>query len=125
MSHELKAFTVYRDFWLIANSSQLIAHHPLLTINTTAARAQPTPEICSLVRRSPRTIRASSTVLAGYNDANVTTMLSGPTRPASRYRALASMSLAPPTSARPAMDWGIRSEILPARAIVTKSATET
>ena len=38
------------------------------------------PAICSALRRSPSTVRASSTVLAGYKEDNVTTMLNGPYR---------------------------------------------
>ena len=57
------------------------------------------PAVCSPLSRSPSTVRASGTVLAGYKEDNVTTMLNGPYRDANSYSGLASMSRTPPATA--------------------------
>src|SRR5438094_6077673 len=72
-----------------------------------------------------RTIRASSTVLAGYSEDSVTTMLSGPCRVASRYRALASMSITPAKMTSAVTCAGIRRDRPPAIAMTAKSVVET
>ena len=52
--------------------------HPELTMSATARTAHATPVTCHPLRRSPSTIRARVTVLAGYSDDRVTATLSGP-----------------------------------------------
>src|SRR2546425_226886 len=106
--------------WTIMRS-----YRPPLTISTTAASAQPMPVTCHGRSRSPRTIRASSTVLAGYSEDSVTTMLSGPCRVASRYRALASMSITPAKMTSAVTCAGIRRDRPPAIAMTAKSVVET